>query len=185
MPGCTQILKPVCRHGTLLPGGGTSAACSGRVNAEISIPALTARPPGQPGSPLLPALTRGAQRVLWSLSALFLLSVALRLNGSSVGCLRGATSRWQDLQLADAPSGLLLSTPKMIRSDEWLIWTPAILAQAREAPSFPTTNLSLGPGKTPLLMSIPAWHYTMLLRPQLWGYFLVAGRVRVCLELGG
>jgi hypothetical protein len=121
--------------------------------------------------PLFPPLTAAARRVLWIIAGLFLLFVALRLNGSSIGCLRA--NQWNDLLIKDAPSGLLLSEPKMIRSDEWLIWTPAILSQARQSPAFPTNNPSLGPPGTPLLMSIPARDYTMLLRPQLWGYFLL------------
>jgi hypothetical protein len=123
------------------------------------------------GGPLLPPLTRTARRVLWITAGLFVLFVSLRLNGSSIACLR--TTHWSDLVLQDAPSGVLLSSPKMIRSDEWLVWTPAIVAQARQIPAFPSSNPSLGPPKTPLLMSIPARDYTMFLRPQLWGYFLL------------
>ena len=73
--------------------------------------------------------------------------------------------------MRDARPGLLLGVPKHIRGDEWYVWTPAILSQARQPQPFPVSNPSLGPGVTPLLMSVPARHYTMLFRPQLWGYF--------------
>ena len=35
----------------------------------------------------------------------------------------------------------------------------------------PVENPSLGAGMSPLLMSLPVKHYTMLFRPQLWGFF--------------
>jgi hypothetical protein len=93
--------------------------------------------------------------------------VLLKLSGSSIGC-------WQKVLREPGPiRGLLLSTPKKIRSDEWVVCTPSILSQARQAPPFPIENSSLGYGRTPLLMSIPVAHYTTLFRPQLWGYFLL------------
>jgi hypothetical protein len=120
-------------------------------------------------APALPALTRPAWRFLAALAVLFALCVALRLHGSSSAYW--TTHGYKDIRIHDAPSGLLLGSPREVRSDEWLVWTPSILSQARQEPSFPTFNPSLGPDKTPLLMGIPARHYTMLFRPQLWAYF--------------
>ena len=119
-----------------------------------------------------PPLSRSARRVFAALAVLFVLAVAFKLNGSSCAMYRNA--RWHDIRTADAPSGLLLSTPKLNRADEWQVWTPAILSQARQRPvAFPASNPALGPGKTPLLMSLPVRYYTTLLRPQLWGYFFL------------
>lgn len=102
----------------------------------------------------------------WLLPVLaFVACVALKLNGSSIG-------RWQAVLGEPEPiRGLLLSTPKKIRSDEWVVWSPSILAQANHTPPFPIENPNLGWGRAPLLMSIPVAYYTTLFRPQLWGFF--------------
>jgi hypothetical protein len=97
---------------------------------------------------------------------LFLLCVALRLNGSS-------SAFWYfDLHALEEAKGLIAGSPKPTRSDEWMVWTPAILAQLHHQPSMPMENPSLGAGVSPLLMSVPVRHYSMLFRPQLWGFFL-------------
>ena len=120
----------------------------------------------------LPPLSPPARWVFIVLASLFVLAVAFRLNGSSCGMYRN--QHWHDIRTADSPSGLLLSAPKLNRADEWQVWTPAILSQARQQPvAFPTTNPALGPGHTPLLMSLPVRHYTTILRPQFWGYFFL------------
>ena len=121
--------------------------------------------------PGLPPLTRGARRVLMITALLFVAATGLRLNGS-------ATSFWHsagfpEIRVRDNQSGLLLGVPHQVRGDEWFVWTPAILSQARQPQPFPAYNPSLGPGMTPLLMSLPVRHYTMMFRPQLWGYFVL------------
>ena len=101
-----------------------------------------------------------------ALIVLFCLCVALKLNGSSVGMWRNL------LQEPGLPRGLIFSAPKRIRVDEWAIWTPAMLSQARQVPAFPIENPNLGAGRAPLLMSVPVAYYTTVFRPQLWGFFL-------------
>lgn len=97
---------------------------------------------------------------------LFCLSVELKLNGSSVGM-------WRNLLLEPGIArGLLYSSPKRIRVDEWGVWTPSALSQARQNPPFPIENPNLGAGLSPLLMSVPVAYYTTLFRPQLFGFFL-------------
>lgn len=117
----------------------------------------------------LPPLTRPAWRVLAALAILFVASVAACLNGSSSSFWSSGSLK--DLRTRDVPNGLLLSLPKQIRGDEWSVWTPAMLNQARQHPSFPVENATLGPGATPLLLSLPARHYTMIFHPHLWGFF--------------
>jgi hypothetical protein len=119
---------------------------------------------------ILPRLTKQAKRVLFIVALLFVISTSLRINGSSSSYWSDVV--WDDVRISDAPRGVLLSKPKGTRSDEWLMFTPAILSQARSQPPFPTSNPSYGPGKVPLIMSLPARYYTMLFRPALWGYFL-------------
>src|SRR5438874_84723 len=61
----------------------------------------------------------------WLIALLFFyLCVALKLNGSSVGMWE------QELSERKASKGLLLFEPQPIRTDEWLVWTPASLYSA-------------------------------------------------------
>ena len=97
---------------------------------------------------------------------LFLIGVLLRLNGSS-------SALWaQDLGIRDEPTGLIAGEPRPTRSDEWLVWTPAALGQLHHLPPMPVENPALGAGAAPLLMSVPVRHYSMLFRPQFWGFFI-------------
>src|SRR5438046_10726020 len=74
---------------------------------------------------------------------LFCLAVGLKLSGSSVGM-------WRNL-LAEAAidRGLILSSPKHFRVDEWGSWTPAMLSQRRHNPPFPRENPSPDAGRLP------------------------------------
>ncbi len=105
--------------------------------------------------------------LLGGVLVLFVALVALRINGSS------STFWYYDLHDLKNAQGALLGSPKPTRSDEWMVWTPAILAQLHHHPSMPVENPSLGAGTSPLLMSLPVRHYTMLSRPQLWGFFFL------------
>lgn len=96
---------------------------------------------------------------------LFILSVFLGLNGSS-------SAFWaRALQTPDEPTGLIAGSPRLTRSDEWMVWTPAALNQLHHVPPMPVKNPALGAGVSPLLMSLPVRHYSVLFRPQLWGFF--------------
>ncbi|HLW35905.1 MAG TPA: hypothetical protein VKS98_09620 [Chthoniobacterales bacterium] len=97
---------------------------------------------------------------------LFCIGVALELNGSSVGV-------WHNLLKEPGPvRGLIFSVPRTIRVDEWGVWTPSALSQARQHPPFPIENANLGAGRSPLLMNVPVKHYTSLFRPQFYGFFV-------------
>ena len=106
------------------------------------------------------------RRLLAMVALLFLFAVALQIHGSSV-------AMWKTmLNDASSPSGVLFSTPKEVRTDEWLGWTPAVLAQALHDPPFPVENANIGGGKAPLLVNLPVRHWSMFFRPQLYGFFL-------------
>ena len=97
---------------------------------------------------------------------LFCLGVLFELNGSSVGV-------WHNLLKEPGPvRGLIFSVPRTIRVDEWGVWTPSALSQARQIPAFPIENSNLGTGRSPLLMNVPVKHYTTFFRPQFYGFFL-------------
>jgi hypothetical protein len=98
---------------------------------------------------------------------LFCAGVGLKLNGSSVGMWE------QELLQREASKGLILFKPQPIRTDEWLVWTPAALCQAHQIPRFPVENPNLGPGRAPLLLNLPVAYYTTWFRPQLWGFFIL------------
>lgn len=102
--------------------------------------------------------------------ALTLLCVAAslaKLNGSSTALWRGMEGR------GDQVAGLIAGTPKFIRADEWLVQTPWIWSQAKQEPAFPVTNSNVGNGLAPLVTNLPAWHWTMFFRPQMWGFFFL------------
>jgi hypothetical protein len=110
--------------------------------------------------------TRFVRHSRWLLVvALFAVCVAAKLNGSSIGV-------WQSVLREPGPTrGLLCFKPQPIRGDEWAHITPSILAQINHSPQFPIENVSLGGGRSPLLMSVPVAYYTTFFRPQLWGFF--------------
>ncbi len=112
----------------------------------------------------MPPLDTLAKRFLMVCGLLFVTATALKLNGSSIHIWKEVIHDRGDF------GGLVLSTPKDVRSDEWEVWTPAVLWQAKHG--FPTENSSLGPGKTALIYNLPARHYSMLFKPQLYGFFL-------------
>ena len=108
-----------------------------------------------------------SKRLLLLLLAAFAILTALNINGSSVGM-------WSAILTEErTANSLLYSLPRDVRSDEWLVWTPSLLSQAKHQPSFPVENPTLGAARSPMLMNLPARHYTALFRPQFWGYFLL------------
>src|SRR4030042_4648096 len=107
-------------------------------------------------------------RGLLVVSAVFFsILVFFRVNYSSIG-------KWEKAAPGknEKDESVLLGTPRGIRSDEWNVVTPFMLAQANHVPSFPAENENLGAGKVPLLMSLPAKHFSTFFRPQNWGFFL-------------
>ncbi len=101
--------------------------------------------------------------MIFLICAYCLASIA-KLNGS-------ATALWGIYADHQAPTaGLILGTPKTIRSDEWAGETPWILSQA--ASRFAVENPGVGNNVMPLLNNLPARHWTMFFRPQMWGFFI-------------
>jgi hypothetical protein len=109
----------------------------------------------------------GRNVIVASLIVLFFAASIAKFNGSS-------TALWRSLADRRAPdAGLIAGTPKDIRSDEWLVQTPWIWSQAEQKPAFPTTNRNVGNGVAPLLTNLPARHWSMFFRPQMWGFFFL------------
>lgn len=104
--------------------------------------------------------------IVASLIVLYLASSFLKLNGSS-------TALWSSLADGEPPvAGVIAGTPKDIRSDEWLLHTPWIWSQANQQPAFPIVNRNVGNGVMPLITNLPVRHWTMIFRPQMWGFFV-------------
>ncbi|MFZ1219737.1 MAG: hypothetical protein WAO00_10615 [Chthoniobacterales bacterium] len=106
------------------------------------------------------------RRLLAIVAVFFVTATALQIHGSSIAAWKTV------LNDTSSPSGTLFSTPKVVRTDEWLAWTPSVLAQASHDPPFPVENANIGAGKTPLLVNLPVRHYSVFFRPQLYGFFV-------------
>jgi hypothetical protein len=87
------------------------------------------------------------------------------LNGSSSGIYRLYADG------SDPERGLLFGSPKDIRSDEWMVETPWMFSQFNHDPRLPITNGNIGDGASTLLNNLPARHWSMFFRPQMWGFF--------------
>lgn len=90
--------------------------------------------------------------------------VAARLSGTSRGIL------WLILGEGADPR-LLAGTPRLIRSDEWLVNQGWTISQARWG--YPTINPTFPGGMdATVLQELPSWDWSTILRPHEWGYLL-------------
>ncbi|HWO00672.1 MAG TPA: hypothetical protein VNS63_15545 [Blastocatellia bacterium] len=124
---------------------------------------------------------------IWSL---FVMLVALGIHGSSTGI----TAQWWAQErpysgyLMSLPPGavegltridteglqsLLMGNARLIRWDEFLVFSPYALSQTSHTPRFPVVNTNIGNGQNMLVVPhAPVWHIVTLARPATWGYFL-------------
>lgn len=105
--------------------------------------------------------------IVIGLFLIYLGASVAKLNGSSTALWRGLADH------RDPAADVIVGKPKDIRSDEWLVQTPWIWSQAGQQPSFPVSNKNIGNGVVPLVTNLPARHWTMLFRPQMWGFFFL------------
>ena len=92
--------------------------------------------------------------------------VALHLHGFSLAA-------WHAVIDGSAPAEVLLGEPRPIRSDDWKVQIPLILAQRSASPAFPVVNPLIGGGQNMLLpIEVPVAHWSTLFRPTMWGWFL-------------
>ena len=99
---------------------------------------------------------------------LFSVMILFKLHGSSI-------PYWNTI-ISDGGSereGILVGSPRGIRSDEWLVQTPFMLSQVNQRDQFSIENKSLGQGNVPLLMGLPTKHLSSYFRPQNWGFFFL------------
>lgn len=92
--------------------------------------------------------------------------VALRVHGFSLAA-------WHATIDGSAPSEVLLGEPRLIRSDDWKMQLPLLIAQTAASPAFPVVNPSVGLGQNMLLpVEAPVANWVALFRPTMWGFFL-------------
>lgn len=105
--------------------------------------------------------------IICSLLVCFAISILFKLHGSSLGAWY---QHYPNLFYEqEAP---LFGEARSIRSDEWLVHTPAIISQALQTNPYSMTNPSFGAGRAPILMGLPTNHLSTFFRPQYWGFFL-------------
>ena len=69
----------------------------------------------------------------------------------------------------------MLGAPQSIRSDDWAVEVPLMLAQVSHKPPFPVINTNIGYGANQLApFKIPVWHVLTIFKPTTWGFFLGA-----------
>jgi len=62
---------------------------------------------------------------------------------------------------------------RAIRSDDWLLDIPMMLAQTKHAPKFPLINENIGNGANMMVpFNVPVWNSSLLFRPGNWGFLL-------------
>jgi hypothetical protein len=99
----------------------------------------------------------------------FVLGVLFRIHGYS-------TSMWRDYIDGSEKSEILAGEPRAIRSDDWAVEIPLMLAQWSHEPRFPLINENIGMGANMLTHSKnPIWHPVTLFRPTVWGFFIGPG----------
>lgn len=110
--------------------------------------------------------TKARTFVVSALISAYFLTSFLGFNGSS-------TAFWRYYADREMPTaGVLAGFPQAVRSDEWVLQTPWIFSQARQNPRFPVNNPSIGGDETPLVTNLPVRHWSTILRPQMWPFFL-------------
>ena len=110
----------------------------------------------------------GNKCVLWGIPTLFsLLWILLKLNNSSIGA-------WQEI-LEGQRASALWGYGRVIRGDEWAVWTPMLISQA--AQGYPGVNTAItAAGIDPTLIAIgglPAWNPALVFKPFYWGFLLL------------
>ncbi|WP_250507450.1 hypothetical protein [Caballeronia sp. GAFFF3] len=101
----------------------------------------------------------------------FLLFVGVGVTGSSV------PEAQTMLPIQGVDTSIISRSSRAIRSDEWLVVTPAAIGQVRHQPPFPIINRNMGPDGHNMLVigmtSVPVLALPALARPATWGFFFL------------
>jgi hypothetical protein len=101
-----------------------------------------------------------------TLAIVFFAALLLRLHGWS-------TPLWHNIIDHSKKTEILFGHARDIRSDDYLLDLPMIMAQAADQPSFSVINHNIGTGQYMLApIRVPARDFITLYRPFTWGFFL-------------
>ena len=108
-----------------------------------------------------------AHKILLTVVLFLLLSLSsLHVHGYSL-------SMWHRYIDGSSMTEILRGEPRSIRSDDWLVDIPFVLAQARHSPPFPVVNTNIGVGQNMMAPSrAPTRNFLLLFRPGLWGFLV-------------
>jgi hypothetical protein len=119
-----------------------------------------------PGPSILVSFDLKHRILCGSLALFFALALLLRLHGWS-------TPIWHQVIDGSPKAEILFGQPRDIRSDDFFLDIPMILAQTTHRPSFPVINHNIGTGQYMLApIKAPAKNFITLYRPFTWGFFL-------------
>lgn len=97
---------------------------------------------------------------------IFVIAVACNINFSSMHI-------WRNFLHEDAGSRPLFGTAREIRADEWLVQTPALLAQTKNPEGYSLKNEHVMQGNGSMLLTNAAvWDITTISKPLIWGFLL-------------
>jgi hypothetical protein len=100
------------------------------------------------------------------LGVLFVCMVALTIHGYSI-------TVWHDFIDQSPEKEAIFEKGRMIRSDDFMLDIPNLLAQSAHIPAFPATNRNIGAGQNMHLpLELPASGVSLLYRPFTWGFFV-------------
>ncbi|NJL59240.1 MAG: hypothetical protein HC887_05915 [Desulfobacteraceae bacterium] len=82
---------------------------------------------------------------------------------------------WREHIDGSAKKDILLGTDRPIRSDDWAVEIPLMLAQLSHDPKYPMINKNIGTGLNMIPHSkVPIKHILTFFRPSVWGFFIGA-----------
>ncbi len=111
-------------------------------------------------------LSKSQKFFFLSLAILLLIASSLHLHGFS-------TSEWHSYLDRSKPTELLYGRVRAIRSDDWLLDIPLMLAQTAHAPRFPKINTNIGLGANMMVpLNVPVWNSSLVFRPGNWGFLI-------------
>jgi hypothetical protein len=100
-----------------------------------------------------------------ALALVFVVALLFRLHGWS-------TPIWHQIIDGSPKKEILFGHARDIRSDDYILDLPMIMAQTAHRPSFPVINHNIGTGQYMLApIRAPAWDFIVLYRPFAWGFF--------------
>ena len=97
------------------------------------------------------------------LVATYIITSSLKIHTSSI-------ARWDQVFGIQNNQSVITGTPRPIRVDEWMLNTPALAGQYNAG--MPLSSSTMGDGNVPAISSFPIKDFSVLLKPNLWSYFI-------------